>query len=325
MIRQPLVSTMLTAPERSRVDAAGIGLYETLHRDSIDEVTRDVRHRGVGAILLSVNCCHTGTGVPVASRVASIVRDFPRVTAVALLTDADRHAPAALLSLGRSGIRTLIDARIPAGWSALRDVLSRRVDRASHVEGVAASRLGHDLRDAPLDCQRFFTALFTAPARFTTVRALSYALEVTPTTLVSRFARKGLPSPKAYLATARLTRAAAMLEDPAASIAMVAAHLEYSSSQSFGRHLQLRLQLTPSAFRKLFDGERMLERFRSTLVLGYLPALQTFSPLTPPVITPASANGVTARTDALAVARGRSAHGRSPVAGRRAPCPAGAL
>jgi len=67
MIRHPLVSTMLTAPERSRVDAVGVGLYETLHRDSIDEVTRDVRHRGVGAILVSVKCCLTGIGVPVHS------------------------------------------------------------------------------------------------------------------------------------------------------------------------------------------------------------------------------------------------------------------
>ncbi len=311
---------MLTAPERSRVDAAGIGLYETLHRDSIDEVTRDVRQRGVGAILLSVKCCLTGPGVPVAARVASIVRDFPRVTAVALLTEADRYAPAALLSLGRSGIRTLIDARVPAGWSALRDVLSRRVDRVSDVESAATSRLGEDLRDAPCDCQRFFTALFTGPAHVTTVRALSYALEVTPTTLVSRFARKGLPSPKAYLATARLTRAAALLEDPAASIAMVAAHLEYSSSQSFGRHLQLRLRMTPSAFRRIFDGERMLEHFRSTLVLGFLPALRTFSPLTPPVITPASANGVTARAGALAMTQGRRA-----VPGRSEHCSAVAI
>ena len=84
---------MLTAPERSRVDAAGIGLYETLHRDSIDEVTRDVRaprgrrDPGVGQVLPD----WTGAARVVTTRVASIVRDFPRVTAVALLTDADRH------------------------------------------------------------------------------------------------------------------------------------------------------------------------------------------------------------------------------------------
>lgn len=289
MIRHPLVSTMLTASERSRVDAVGTGLYDTVHRDSIEDVTRDVRHRGVGAILVSVKCCVSADAVRVTSRVASIVRDFPHVTAVALLTDADGCAPAAVLSLGRSGIRTLIDARMPAGWSALREVLARRVDRASDVESVATTRLSHDLRDAPPDCQRFFAALFSAPTEFTTVRALAHALEVTPTTLVSRFARKRLPSPKAYLATARLTRAAAMLEDPAASVAAVAALLEYSSPQSFGRHLQLRLQLTPSAFRKSFDGEGMLEHFRRTLVLGFLPALRTFSPLTPPAIKPVSA------------------------------------
>src|ERR1700689_3797094 len=100
MIRHPLVSTILTAPERSRVDAVGVGLYDTLHRDSIDEVTRDVRHRGVGAILVSVKCRPGGGGVPAPPRVGAFVRNYPRGRAVALLTEADRHAPAALLSLG---------------------------------------------------------------------------------------------------------------------------------------------------------------------------------------------------------------------------------
>lgn len=313
MIRHPLVSTMLTAPERSRVDAVGTGLYETIHRDSMDEVTRDVRDRGVGAIVVSVACCRAADAGRVTSRIASIVRDFPRVTAVALLTDADAVALAAVLSLGRSGVRTLIDARVPAGWHALRDVLARRVDRASPVESVATSRLSHDLRDAPADCQRFFFSLFAVPSEFTTVRALARALEVTPTTLVSRFARKRLPSPKAYLAMARLTRAAALLEDPAASVAAVATHLEYSSPQSFGRHLRLRLQLTPSAFRKSFDGERMLEHFRRTLVLGYLPTLRMFSPLSPPTIKPAPCGRPTVGMQQSVAARPASHEPRSTV------------
>jgi AraC-like DNA-binding protein len=282
--RHPLVSTMLTTRERSRVDAVGVGLYEAVHRDSIEEVTRDVRDGGVGAIVVSVARCLPGDAGRVTSRVASIVRDFPRVTAVALLTDTDGHAPAAVLSLGRSGIRTLIDARVPAGWHALREILTRRADRASTVEDLATTRLSQDLRGAPADCQRFFMALFSAPAALTTVRAFARALDVTPTTLVSRFARKRLPSPKAYLATARLTRAAALLEDSSASIATVAMHLDYSSPQSFGRHLRLRLHLTPTAFRKSFDGERMVEHFRRTLVLAYLPALRTFNPLVPPAL-----------------------------------------
>jgi hypothetical protein len=41
----------------------------------------------------------------------------------------------------------------------------------------------------------------------------------------------------------------------------------------------------------------MLEYFRTTLVLGFLPALRTFSPLAPPAITPASANGIVPRRD----------------------------
>jgi AraC-like DNA-binding protein len=284
MLTPAAVSTMLTAAERLRVDAAGTGLYCAVHRDSIDDVVRDVRDRRARAVVVSVARCGPPDASRVAARIASIVRDYPRVMAVALLTDADGPAPAAVLSLGRSGIRTLIDARHPEGWAALREVLAPRGDVVSELEGAAVSRLSDDLRGAPTDCVRFFAVLFTVPPAVTTVRTLAGALDVGPTTLVSRFARRGLPSPKCYLAMARLTRAAALFEDPATSVASVAIALEYSSPQSFGRHLRLRLALTPRVFRRAFDGAAMLDHFRRGLVLPHLPALRAFSPLAPPAL-----------------------------------------
>jgi AraC-like DNA-binding protein len=282
MLCHPWVSTMLTAPERPRVDAAGTDHYAAVHRDTIDEVIRDLRDRRAAAVLVSVARCSRADAARVVTRMGSIVRDFPRVRAVALLTDADGDSPATVLALGLCGIRTLIDARHAAGWGALRDVLSERADTASHLEGRAIARLADDLRHAPPDCQRFFTTLFTVPARVATVQALAAVLQVAPTTLVSRFARERLPSPKVYLAVARLARAAALLEDPAASIASAATCLEYSSRQSFGRHLRLRLGLTPTDFRLAFDGERMIQYFRRALVLSHLSQLRGFSPLSPP-------------------------------------------
>lgn len=251
---------MLTLPERLRVDAAGSELYLALHRDTIEEVVRDVRERRARAIVVSVARCSLPDAWRVVNRVASIVRDFPCVKTVALLTDVAGASPATVLMLGQCGIRTLIDARYPTGWRALRDALVPATDdSASRLEGRAVARLDHDLQLAPSDCRRFFAVLFTGSPAVATVRALAQCLLVVPTTLLSRFARQRLPSPKVYLATARLTRAAALFEDPGVSVAAVAAMLEYSSPQAFSRHLRLRLGVNPSIFRRTYDGEGMLD------------------------------------------------------------------
>ena len=46
------VTTILTPSERSAVDAAGEGLYRTMHRSSLDEVRRDLRDQSATAVLL---------------------------------------------------------------------------------------------------------------------------------------------------------------------------------------------------------------------------------------------------------------------------------
>ena len=117
--RTPLgpVSTILTPAERPRVDAAGEGLYTALHRDSIDDVIQDLKEQRANAVLVSVTRC----GQRDATRVAMLVREFPRVPTVALLTDLEASSPNAVLTLGRSGVQMLVDVRQPAGWRQLRD------------------------------------------------------------------------------------------------------------------------------------------------------------------------------------------------------------
>ena len=267
------ITTMLTPNERLRVDAAGAGLYRAMHRDSLDDVIRDVRERGAEAVVVSVACC----GRQDAARVATMVREFPRVPAVALLTELAPATPQAVLSLGRSGVRSLVDVRQPAGWRELRQLLMD--DRAAELQRSALARLTADLAGAPEGCRRFFDALFTAPPSVATVRQLTGALDVVPSTLLSRFLRAGLPSPKRYLALARLARAARLFENAGLSVANVAAHLDYSSPQSFGRHVRTLLGLTAGAFRQRYDGDGMVERFRAELVRPYAAALRTFDPL----------------------------------------------
>jgi hypothetical protein len=59
----------------------------------------------------------------------------------------------------------------------------------------------------------------------------------------------------------------------------VANHLDYSSPQSFGRHVRTLLRITAGEFRCTYDGERMLERFRRELILPNVDLLRELRPL----------------------------------------------
>jgi AraC-like DNA-binding protein len=274
--RNPLsIATMLTPPERLRVDAAGEGSYRALHRDSIAELVDDVKAKRVNAVVVSIARCDA----PARAGVAALVREFPRVPTVALLTQIDRSTPNTMLSLGSTGVRQVVDVRSADGWRELRSYLLSA--RGEDIQREALSRLAIDLVGVSRDCWRFFEALFLSPPRVGTIRAFSERLDVLPSTLMSRFFRAGLPAPKRYLATARLVRAARLFENPGFSVANVANHLDYSSPQSFGRHVRMVMRMTALQFRDQYDGEGMLEHFRGELVLPYIDGLRELNPLHP--------------------------------------------
>ncbi|PHX66102.1 MAG: hypothetical protein CK550_01240 [Gemmatimonadetes bacterium] len=275
------IVTFLTPAERQRVDALGQGSYTTVHRESFDDILRDLRSQPVSAILVSVSRYQQDHG----TQVARMVREFPRVPAVALLTGNEARTTQSLLALGQRGVQTLVDARDPAGWRDLRQFVNREV--STTIESVAIRRIRADLAGANDDCLRFFDELFLAPMSLTTVRQLARRLGVVPTTFMSRFFRAGIPAPKKYLATARLVRAARLLENPGYSLTQVAFLLEYSSPQSFSRHVMHSLQCGAAEFRKTYNGEAMLEYLRQRLILPYQQQLIAFAPVevTPPWIS----------------------------------------
>jgi len=271
----PPIATLLTPAERLRVDAAGEGCYRTLHRESVEDLIRDLKARQVQAVLVSVNCASQHPG-----RVASMVREFPRIPAVALLSEFELRTPHAVLTLGQCGIRRLVDVRLPAGWRELRGALM--ADTGDMSQRGVLGQLAIDLSGVPDDCWRFFETIFTCSPRIGTVRLLARHLEVRPSTMMSRFFRAGAPTPKRYLAMARLVRAARLFENAGYSIANVANHLDYSSPQSFGRHVRTLLHITAGEFRERYDGLSMLTRFRTDLIIPYDGALRRLRPLTAP-------------------------------------------
>ena len=266
------VAAVLTPGERQRVDAAGNGIFAVVHRDSVPDAVRVVRERPVDAVLVSVHRCAPEQ----IAAVGRLVRDFPGIPTVALVSQHNAGATEMLLRLGASGVRQVVDVTVPAGWAQLRQVVGQPATRAvARIQGPILEALG----EAPPDARLFVEVMVRLAPETPTVRKLSGRLHVRPSTLMSRFSRAGLPSPKNYLAAVRLLHAAHLFEAGGLSVADVSYRLEYSSPQSFGRHLRTMLGITSSEFRQRFPFPLALDRFIALMLMPYRKTWEEFHPL----------------------------------------------
>src|SRR5258708_26113545 len=162
----PAISTILTPGERVRVDAAGEGSYRAIHRDGVAELVRDIKSRRADAVLVSVARCDDR----VQPGVCAMVREFPRVATVALVSQAPTDAPRVALSLGTSGITQLVDVTEPTGWQELRRLLL--TNRRSEIQREALAQLGIDLAGVGPARWGFFGGAVPAPPRLAAGPAL---------------------------------------------------------------------------------------------------------------------------------------------------------
>jgi AraC-like DNA-binding protein len=268
----PTVATVLLPVERARVDAAGSGCFAVVHRDSIPDAVRIVRERPVDAVLVSVHRCRPEQ----VEALGHLVREFPGIPTVALVSQHDPGATEMLLRLGASGVRQVVDVTSPMGWSRLRQVVGQPATRAAaRIQGPILEALA----EAPADARLFIEAVIRLAPDTPTVTSLAQRLYVRPSTLMSRFARAGLPSPKNYLAAIRLLHAAHLFETAGLSVADVSYRLEYSSPQSFGRHLRAMLGLTALEFRRRFPFPVALPRFIEMMITPYCSVWRSFHPV----------------------------------------------
>jgi AraC-like DNA-binding protein len=236
------------------------------------EALHVARTRRVDAIVISVHRCH-GEALPA---VARFVREFPTIPAVALVSRHDREATETLLRLGATGVRAAVDCTHPDGWRRLRELVGHP---ASPVAARVLARLVPALGDVSEETRLFFETVARLAPALSTVRSLTRHLRVRPSTLMSRFHRAGLPSPKSYLAAMRLLHAAYLFQNPGLSVSDVAYRMDYSSPQSFGRHLKAVLGVTAGEFRRRFPFDVALTRYVDLLVTPYREALRAFHPL----------------------------------------------
>src|SRR6266849_1407586 len=117
------------------------------------------------------------------------------------------------------------------------------------------------------------------PPRLPNVGKLARRLCLPSSTLIARFRRARLPSPKAYLAGMRRLHAAYLFANPGLPVEEVANRLDYSGAQSLRKHLKLTLGLTSGEFRRRFPFPVALERYVELLITPYRETLRTFCPL----------------------------------------------
>jgi AraC-like DNA-binding protein len=213
-------------------------------------------------------------------RVASLVDGFPGIPTVALISRHDSRSSERLLELGAYGVRKMIDLSQRNGWQYLRDLVSHPT---SPTAARIFRRLNPALNGATQDCRTVFEAVVRLAPAVTTSQALAEHFSVVSSTFTSRFLRAGLPSPKRYLAGTRILYAAALFEIPGLSVADVAYRLQFSSPQSFGRHLRTVMGTTAGEFRVRFSFALALDEFVRRLVDPFRSTFRTFHPLDPGV------------------------------------------
>lgn len=268
------VAAVVSPTERASLEAAGAGCFAVVHRPTLPEALRVVRERPVDAVIFSI---HEWRGQEV-QELDNLVRRFPEVPTVALLTRLDPTAPETLLRLGATGIRHVVDVTAPTGWTRLRRLLGEPTSRpASRI----LARIAAELPDLPNDTRLFVELMVRVAPSTPVARHLAQRARMQPSTLVSRFVRAGLPSPKTYLAAIRLLYASQYFEQDGLSITDVAYRLECSSPQSFGRHLRAMLGITPGEFRRRFTFDSAMDRFVASLIDPHRRAWGRFRPLEP--------------------------------------------
>jgi AraC-like DNA-binding protein len=274
------VGTWIAPRERARVDVAAGAQLDLAHRETLRAIRGDLTTGRIDAALVSAAL----VGLADVPTLSAIVRDFPGNPVVGFVAEVDEpRALAGALAFGQAGVAALVDARTPAGWSTLRSAFDgRRLADPFVQRAVRELTSRADATASEAACTvgwvRFLAATFSP--RVATAKQVAASLGVCCSTLTSRFYRAGLPSPKCYIAHARLVWAARLGETPGLPISAIAHRLDASSPQSFGRMVRTMLGVTASEFRRTFDGEAMLARFSAELVEPYRETLRTFDPLT---------------------------------------------
>ena len=265
------VLTVVDSTMRSRLDAAVGAVARPVHLDSLVAAITAATARPVRAVLVGPAAAD-GDNSP---GMARLVRACAGGALVAVVGSWTPGLPERLLAFGSYGIRDVVDVTRADELSRLRIILDRpEWEVSQRIEEMIRPSLAH----ATEEMQYFVSSLIRLAPSLSSTKSLAAQLGVRCNSMASRFFRARLPTPKKYLATARLLYVAAALEASRTSVAQAARRMNYSSPQSFARHVREQLGVSAGEFRDEYSLELMVNYFINRLVFRHRNTLQRFEP-----------------------------------------------
>src|SRR5437660_1477584 len=220
-----LVLAAVPAAQFHKLRRAAAPRFPVVHAQDWDVALATIRTRPVELAAVDP----TLQGSASAHEIERLRLLFPSLPLI-LYTVLSPATGAVLLALGQTGIRAVVFTRIDDHPARLREVLA-------HEEARSASRQLLDqltgvLAPLPSELRWVVEEVLRAPAELQTVQQVAARARVDRRTFERWFARLGLPSPRHFLAAARVLYAHRLLQDPGFTVEDVAQRLGYAQTKT---------------------------------------------------------------------------------------------
>lgn len=196
------------------------------------------------------------SGEPRSQEIERLRLLFPSLPVLLYTTFTPELAPV-LLTLGRQGVQEIVFCRLDDHPDGLRAALEREQARASSQQLLDQIATAF----APLrsEIRWVLEAALRAPEGVQTVEQLAASAGVGRRTCERWFMRAAMPSPRHFLAAARVLYAHRLLQDPGFTVEDVGKRLGYSQVRTLQQHARLYLGLTAGEMRLSLTPEAALQ------------------------------------------------------------------
>jgi AraC-like DNA-binding protein len=204
------------------------------------------------------------SGTASATEISRLRLLFPSLP-LALYTTLSPATATVLLALGASRIQHVVFTRYDDHPARLREVLVREETRSTSRQ--LRVELAGVLTPLPGELRWALEDALQAPAARRTVQQVAARARVDRRTFERWFLRLGLPSPRHFLAAARVLHAHRLLQDPGFTVEDVAQRLGYAQTKTLQLHARQYLGLTLGEMRSALEPAAAVER----VVRGFAP------------------------------------------------------
>lgn len=182
---------------------------------------------------------------------------FPSLPLIVYTTLTPESA-AVLLALGQRGIQHVVFLHYDDHPTRLREVLGQEEARSASRQLL--DQIAGALTPLPSRLRWVLEEALRAPGEVQTVTQVAARAGVDRRTCERWFLRVGLPSPRHFLAAARVLYAHRLLQDPGFTIEDVAQRLGYAQAKTLQLHARAYLGLTAGEMRLSLTPEEALQR-----------------------------------------------------------------